>query len=188
MLKLAFCTFLGLSVAVQFADSKFSFNGKMMKTNAYFQYPPLVKIAWLNLLEVDTFDLMRPWTWCGGESLTFEDEFDYTMEMTQEKFDKNITTHPSVLPWWARNFNVPEDEISKIKYTMGYVIGHYDTNEVQCGFGNDNTFNPTLGPNGELSVAERYVVFYRNGTWPGPGMKVKQIIMFPKANDLFKFI
>ena len=172
MLNLAF-TFLGFSFIVQCVDSKFSFNGKMMKSNADYQYPPLVKIAWLNLLEVDSFDLMRPWTWCGGESLTFGDGFAYTMEMTQENFDKNITTHPSVLAWWAGNFNVPKDEISKIKYTIGYVIGHYE-NEVQCGFGNDNTFNPPPGPNGELAVAERYVVFYRNGTWPGSGMKIYQ--------------
>ena len=144
-----------------------------MKTNADYKNPPLIKIAWFNLLEGDDSD--RPWNWCGGESLTFADGFAYTMEMTQEMFDKNITTDPAVLGWWAETFNVPEEEIAKIKYTMGYVIGHYD-NEFQCGFGNDNGFDPPPGPNGELAVAERYVVFYRNGTWPGPGMKICQKI------------
>ena len=121
-----------------------------MKTNADYKNPPLIKIAWFNLLEGDDSD--RPWRWCGGESLTFGDGFAYTMEMAQEMFDKNITTDPAVLGFWAEFFNVPEDEIAKIKYTMGYVFGHYD-NGFQCGFGN---YNPPPGPNGEVAEAERY--------------------------------
>ena len=30
-----------------------TFNGKLMKPNKDYQYPPLIKIAWFNLLEGD---------------------------------------------------------------------------------------------------------------------------------------
>ena len=60
MLKLAF-TLFAVAALVLCDDSKFSFNGKFMKPNADYQYPPLIKIAWFNLLEGD--DSARPWTW-----------------------------------------------------------------------------------------------------------------------------
>ena len=181
MLKVVITMFFGFAVAVLCIDLPFSFPGKLKKLNADYRYPTSMKISWFNLLEGD--DSNRPWTWCGGgfsckhfflnnfKSLEFGGGFTYTMTMTQEMFDKNITTDPAVLPWWAESFNVPEDEISKIKYAMGYIIGHYD-NEFQCRFGNDNGFDPPPGPNGEIAIAERYIVFYRNGSWPGPGMKM----------------
>ena len=86
MLKLGITLLLGFSVAALCDDSKFSFNGKLMKPNKDYQYPPKIKIAWFNVLEGDDSD--RPWRWCGGESLIFGDEFAYTMEMNQEMFDK----------------------------------------------------------------------------------------------------
>ena len=165
MLKIAIFL-LGFSLAVLCDDSRFAFHAHLTKGNEDFQYPPLIKIAWFNFLELDDSD--RPWTWCGGESFWINDEFDYTMVMTQETFDKNITTDPAVLGWWAETFSVPEEEIAKIKYAMGYVMGHYD-NDYPCGFGNDQSFDPPPGPNGEVAVAERYAVFYRNGVWPGTG-------------------
>ena len=168
MLKLGITLLLGFSVAALCDDSKFSFNGKLMKPNKDYQYPPKIKIAWFNVLEGDDSD--RPWRWCGGESLIFGDEFAYTMEMNREMFDKNISTDPAVLQWWADIFNVPEDEMSKIKFTRGEVFGHYG-NDIQCGF-RDDMFDPLPGPNGELAMSERYMIFYRNGYWPGPGMKI----------------
>ena len=166
MLKLGITLLLGFS-----DDSKFSFNGKLMKPNKDYQYPPLIKIAWFNLLEGDDSEILKPWRWCGGESLIFGDEFAYTMEMTQNLFDKNITIWPSYLTMYAEYFNVSEDEMSKIKYARGELFGHYG-NDLQCGFRNDNMFDPLPGPNGELALAERYMIFYRNGSWPGPGMKI----------------
>ena len=53
-------------------------------------------------------------------------------------------------------YNVSEDEMSKIKYARGELFGHYG-NDLQCGFRNDNMFDPLPGPNGELALAERYM-------------------------------
>ena len=52
MLKLAISTLLLVfTVAALCDDSKFSFNGKLMKPNKDYQYPPKIKIAWFNVLE-----------------------------------------------------------------------------------------------------------------------------------------
>ena len=88
MLKLGITLLLGFSVAALCDDSKFSFNEKLMKPNKDYQYPPLIKIAWFNHLEFDDSEILKPWRWCGGESLTFGDEFACTMEMTKNLFDK----------------------------------------------------------------------------------------------------
>ena len=104
MLKLGITLLLGFSVAALCDDSKFSFNGKLMKPNKDYQYPPLIKIAWFNLLEGDDSEILKPWRWCGGESLIFGDEFAYTMEITQNLFDKNITIWPSYLTMYAEYF------------------------------------------------------------------------------------
>ena len=172
MLKLAITLLLGFSVAALCDDSKFSFNGKLMKPNKDYQYPPLIKIAWFNLLEGDDSEILKPWRWCGGESLIFGDEFAYTMEMTQNLFDTKYNNLAIISHNVRRIFyNVSEDEMSKIKYARGELFGHYG-NDLQCGFRNDNMFDPLPGPNGELALAERYMIFYRNGSWPGPGMKI----------------
>lgn len=159
----------GLKSSDKVPDSKFSFIGKVKKTNASYENPPFVKIAWKNFLELaEEFD--RPWSWCaGGKSSMFGDEFNFTMEMTQDMFDKNITTDPFVLPWWSEFFSVPKDEISKIKFAMGFIKGYYHDDEFECVID-----FPTPGPIGEVAMVDRYAVFYRNGTWPGPGMKICQ--------------
>ena len=80
-------------------SSKFTFHGTMVKANGNFQYPSSIQILWWNFLEGDVRD-GTAWGRCGGESLVTGDEFDFTMEETQEMFDKNITTAPSVLGWY----------------------------------------------------------------------------------------
>ena len=87
MLKVVITLFFGFAVAVLCIDLPFSFPGKLKKLNADYRYPTSMKISWFNLLEGDDSEILKPWRWCGGESLIFGDEFAYTMEMTQNLFD-----------------------------------------------------------------------------------------------------
>ena len=64
---------------------------------------------------------------------------------------------------------MPEDEAAKIKFAMGIVYGRY-ADETQCSHDlskRQSTSEQAIytGPNEEKALADRYAVFYRNGTF-----------------------
>ena len=57
---------------------------------------------------------------------------------------------------------MPEDEAAKIKFAMGHVYGRY-ADENQCS--HDLSLGPNRSMKKKQALAEKYAVFYRNGTF-----------------------
>ena len=168
--KLTHC-FAGLELSLYFFvlsgdnDANFSFNGTLKKAMDNYEYPSSIKVRWVNFLEIFPYDpLDTPWIHCDGTSSVSEldTKFGFAMEKTMDEFDESITTDAKRISWWAKFLSVPEEEVAKIKFAMGYVTGQYE-NDTDCVFGNDWDLDQIEGPNQEVAFADRYAIFYRNG-------------------------
>ena len=109
----------------------------MTKACDGYNNPKIIQLSWFNLIEGD--DSRNAWKWCSGKSSLEHDKFQISMEISEEIFDKNIKTDPTVLKFWAETYNITEDEVSKFKLAMGYIIGSYGT-ESNC-----DLKNPSIG-------------------------------------------
>ena len=76
--------------------------------------------------------------------------------MSEEEFNQNITLHPKHY-FASKNFSDEHPETIDFRFAIGHVLGIYG-----------NTPDTELfskGPNGEQAMADRYAVFYKNGTF-----------------------
>ena len=91
------------------------------------------------------------------------------MKMTAEEFDQSITMHPKMLEWFSKD-KTPEEieEIKKFRLALGVIIG----TDIPGGSTQERWFRSckscgsqwSVGPSGEKAWADRYAVFYKNGT------------------------
>ena len=80
------------------------------------------------------------------------------MKLTAEEFDQNITMHPKILERLSRDKTTEEiEEIKNFRLALGFIIG--------TDFPGGSTQGPwSVGPNDEKAWADRFAVFYKNGT------------------------
>ena len=91
------------------------------------------------------------------------------MKMTAEEFDQSITMHPKMLEWFSKD-KTPEEieEIKKFRLALGMIMG----TDIPGGSTQERWFRSckscgsqwSVGPSGEKAWADRYAVFYKNGT------------------------
>ena len=115
-----------------------------------------MKVHWFNFLEGDD----GPWVYSDGMLSVFPEldtKFEFAMEKNMDEFDESITTDDKMITWMAKYNSVPEEEIANIKFAMGYIVGGGETGDVLSW----STLE--TGTNGEVALADRYAVFYKNG-------------------------
>ena len=81
--------------------------------------------------------------------------------MSAEEFHQSITLHPNMLEWHSKD-KTPEEieEIKDFRLAIGFVFGV----DIPGGTTKGRWFPYSVGPNGEKAVADRFAVFYKNGT------------------------
>ena len=84
------------------------------------------------------------------------------MPMTAEEFDQSITLSPQILQR-AQRHKTPEEieELKNFRLAIGFVSG-FDFPE---GSIKGRRFPYEVGPNDEKAWADRFAVFYKNGTY-----------------------
>ena len=82
--------------------------------------------------------------------------------MSAEEFHQSITLHPNMLEWHSKD-KTPEEieEIKDFRLAIGFVFGV----DIPGGTTKGRWFPYSVGPNGEKAVADRFAVFYKNGTY-----------------------
>ena len=92
------------------------------------------------------------------------------MKVTAEEFDQSFTTDPELLEWYSKSNRdkrnkTPEDveKIKNFRLAFGYILGV----DFPGGSTTPNNYNITgnIGPNDEQARTDRFVVFYKNGTY-----------------------
>ena len=88
------------------------------------------------------------------------------MEMTAEEFDRSITLHPTLLEPLLKGKTAKEiEEIKNFRLAIGFVNGvDFPGGSIKGRF-----FPYSVGPNGEKAVADRFAIFYKNGTYDFDG-------------------
>ena len=73
----------------------------------------------------------KPWTSCTDNFSIENDKFQVSMETSDEQFAKDITNHPEsllrLLKVFPRVYNKTQEELAKVKFAMGSIIGSYGT-------------------------------------------------------------
>merc|ERR1711983_275181 len=140
--------------------------GSVFKAKPEYSTPRSVKISWINVLAggPDGFNMIT-------ESNNInETNFKISMNMTAEEFDQSITLANHRLNEISRD-KTPEEieEIKSFRLALGVIIG----GDFQGGSTQRDWLRSckrscgsqwSVGPSGEKAWADRYAVFYKNGT------------------------
>merc|ERR1712062_821958 len=140
--------------------------GSVFKAKPEYSTPRSVKISWINVLAggPDGFNMIT-------ESNDInETNFKISMNMTAEEFDQSITLTNHRLNEISRDKTHEEiEEIKKFRLALGVIIG----GDIQGGSTKREGLRSckrscgsqwSVGPSGEKAWADRYAVFYKNGT------------------------
>ena len=79
------------------------------------------------------------------------------MDMDEQDLNQNITLHPSMEKYFSDKHPDKVEELLEYRLAIGFVLGIYE------GSSDKDIFSK--GPNGEKAMADRYAVFYKNGTF-----------------------
>jgi len=143
-----------------------SIEGSVFKAKPEYSTPRSVKISWINVLAggPDGFNMIT-------ESNNInETNFKISMNMTAEEFDQSITM---VDRYEISRDKTPKEieEIKSLRFALGVIIGGDfqggSTQRVRyrsCGPSATCGSQWSIGSSGENAWADRYAVFYKNGT------------------------
>ena len=79
------------------------------------------------------------------------------MDMNAQNLNQNITLHPSIENRFSNRYPEKVEDLLEYRLAIGFVLGVYE------GSSEKDLFHK--GPNGEQAMADRYAVFYKNGTF-----------------------
>jgi len=142
-----------------------SIEGSVFKAKPEYSTPRSVKIRWVNVLEVGAPNGFNMITESNDIN---ETNFKISMKMTVEEFDQSITFDDY---YGTLRDKTPEEieEIKKFRLALGVIIG----GDIQGGSTQREWLSSckrtcgsqwSVGPSGEKAWADRYAVFYKNGT------------------------
>ena len=153
------------------------FEGSIFKAKPEYLTPRSVEIHWINFMEGDDVRDGTAFKMTTESNDIYETNFKISvskrhysllffnflipvlkMNLTAEEFDQSITMHPKILERFSRDKTTEEiEEIKNFRLAIGFIIG--------TDFPGGSTQGPwSVGPNDEKAWADRFAVFYKNGT------------------------
>ena len=145
------------------------FSGDILKSDQTHTLPSSLAIKWMNFLDGDDIKDGTAWAPTMGVSISNASHFLLEMEMTENEFAQNITTHPKRLKIWSRSLmDTPKakERFENFKFAIGRIYGVYgkDDPSTSARYLNDNILGIiSKGPSNETAFADIYAVFYKQG-------------------------
>ena len=142
---------------------KFGVSGDVKKFNKTHTLPSSLAITWIDIIEGASARDGTEWTWTGGFSRLNAPNFSLDMELDEDTFAKNIRTSDR----WselAKNDTQILMQLKSFKFAMGYIFGVYNNDQPSSSSPIVNDGFVSKGPNNETALADRYAVFYKQGT------------------------
>jgi len=135
-----------------------SFEGSIFKAKPEYFTPRGVKIHWMNFMEGDDVRDGTAFKRITKSNDISETNFEISMKLTAEEFDQSITMHPKILERLSRDKTTEEiEKIKNFRLALGFIIGTDISGGSTQGLW-------SYGPNDEKAWADRFAVFYKNGT------------------------